>query len=78
MACYLFFKCTAVYNFWYCTFLCSTLIKSEIDNLLPIIANLELVLCCVTAFTTPLTQLTYSMYLLILQQVRKKKERVQT
>lgn len=73
----LFFKVYSSLQFLALHNLCSASSNSKICNLSPITANLEQVLCYVAAFTTPLTNVTYSMYLLILQQIEKK-AKVQT
>lgn len=67
----LFFKVYSSLQLLVLHTLCSAPSNSKICNLSPITANLEQVLCYVAAFTTPLTELTYSMYLLM-QQIEKK------
>lgn len=67
----LFFKVYSSLQLLILYTLCSAPSNSKICNLSPITANLEQVLCYIAAFTTPLTELTYSMYLLT-QQVEKK------
>lgn len=73
----LFFKVYSSLQLLVLHALCSAPSNSKIYNSLPITANLEQVLCYVAVFTTPLTKLTYSMYLLILQQMIEKKKKRQ-